>query len=179
MLMAEEKLLQRQTALVTLNAALLGQALPVLEEIDGASYSGVSSIGGQMRHVIEFYECFLDGLSSARIDYDARRRDLVLEQSRPAAIGRVQALIGRLTTEPKLRGDGAIFVRMEDAAAVGLAEQYLASSIGRELQALSSHTIHHFALIAMTLRAMGRAVDPDFGVSPSTLRHRAELEEAA
>jgi hypothetical protein len=50
---------------------------------------------------------------------------------------------------------------------------YLISSIGRELQALSSHTIHHFALIAITLRLHGFDVDQDFGMSPSTLRYQA------
>ena len=36
---------------------------------------------------------------------------------------------------------------------------------------LSSHTIHHFALIGITLRESGLAVDPDFGVANSTLRN--------
>jgi hypothetical protein len=31
-------------------------------------------------------------------------------------------------------------------------DPFLLSSVARELQALSSHTIHHFAVMAMTLR---------------------------
>ena len=46
-------------------------------------------------------------------------------------------------------------------------------SVSRELQVLSSHTIHHFALIAMTLRLHGIEMDPDFGMAPSTLRYLA------
>jgi hypothetical protein len=38
---------------------------------------------------------------------------------------------------------------------------------------LCSHAVHHFALIAMILRAHGIDVDPKFGVAPSTLRDRA------
>jgi hypothetical protein len=49
----------------------------------------------------------------------------------------------------------------------------MVSSVRRELQALSSHTIHHFALMAVTLRAHGLEVDPAFGMSPSTLRYQA------
>ena len=58
-------------------------------------------------------------------------------------------------------------MRMENA------DVWLVSSIGRELQALSSHTIHHFALIAITLRLHGVEVSPDFGMSPSTLTYLA------
>jgi hypothetical protein len=56
------------------------------------------------------------------------------------------------------------------------------SSTGRELQTLSSHTIHHFALIAMTLRVLGHKVDRDFGMAPSTLRYmssRSKVETPA
>jgi hypothetical protein len=54
------------------------------------------------------------------------------------------------------------------------------SSLSRELQVLSSHTIHHFALIAVTLRAHGVQMDADFGMAPSTLRHlAAKTAEAA
>ena len=68
---------------------------------------------------------------------------------------------------------------MEDADAMQVQDRFLTSSIGRELQILSSHTIHHFALIAMTLRAMGYHVDRDFGMAPSTLRFNAALKAAA
>jgi hypothetical protein len=59
-------------------------------------------------------------------------------------------------------------------------EDWLPSTISRELQALSSHTIHHFALIAVILRLHGIFLDPEFGVSPSTLRYQAaKFAEAA
>ena len=52
--------------------------------------------------------------------------------------------------------------------------------ISRELQVLSSHTVHHFALIAVTLRMHGVEMDPDFGMAPSTLRYLAsKTAEAA
>jgi uncharacterized damage-inducible protein DinB len=48
---------------------------------------------------------------------------------------------------------------------------WTATTFGRELQYLLSHTVHHFALIGVMLRLLG--VDPgsDFGVAPSTLRY--------
>src|SRR5215831_7654365 len=121
-----------------------------------------------MRHVLEFYECFLNGLGKGRIDYDSRKRNHILEKSRSAAVETAQRLICELEQARDLPGDCFLSVRMEDSED----EVWLASSFARELQSLASHTIHHFALIAMTLRLHGVNVDPDFGVSPSTLSYR-------
>ena len=51
------------------------------------------------------------------------------------------------------------------------------SSLARELQFLTSHTIHHFAVIALILRAMDVEVDREFGVAPSTLRYWTEAAD--
>jgi hypothetical protein len=64
-------------------------------------------------------------------------------------------------------------VRVEDAQSAHLDDSYMTSSVGRELQVLSSHTIHHFALIAVTLKALGVYIDSDFGMAPSTQRYLA------
>ena len=180
--MANLELFERQTALVRMNGDWLRQALRLLDGLDDKAYltspraMAPHKVAGHMRHIIEFYECFLEGLELCHVDYDARRRDPAIESSPKVAMERIVALLDRLEFEPALRGDGAIFVRLEDASALQLAEPFLLSSVGRELQVLSSHTIHHFALIAMTLRAHGRPVAPDFGVAPSTLSFRKRLE---
>jgi hypothetical protein len=114
----------------------------------------------------------LDGLGAGVIDYDARRRDTNIECSPAAAIMAMRRVSDRLREDPRLHNDRPLIVRMEDAAA-GNCHGLLPSSLSRELQALRSHTIHHFALIAMTLQLWGVAVDSDFGVAPSTLRCRA------
>jgi uncharacterized damage-inducible protein DinB len=126
-------------------------------------------IGGHLRHCVEFYECFLDGLPAGLADYDRRLRDPLVEHDRGSAIERLAAMIVRLSTE-ELAEDYAILARVEGAAG----SEPVESSLARELGFLLSHTIHHFALIAMTMRALGLPVDPGFGVSPSTLHHRRE-----
>ena len=156
------------TELIQANLEWLRQATGLL---NGISKSAFGEISGHMRHIIEFYECFLDGLPAGRIDYDARKRDQSMERSAVAADARIQSLNDRLRTAPELRGDALVWVRFEESCAT--------SSVGRELQVLSSHTVHHFALIALTLRAHGVAVDPRFGVARSTLRHQAARFEAA
>lgn len=175
----------RHEFLIGLNVAWLRQAEALLDRLSDAVYTASPSdlaphkAGGHLRHILEFYECFLAGLAGGRIDYDARKRDLSVESSRAAARKRIGALILRLETEPALRSESSVRVRAEDSTESRIAEPFLLSSVGRELQVLSSHTIHHFALMAMTLRALGVPVDPDFGMAPSTLRYRAVQAEAA
>jgi hypothetical protein len=68
-------------------------------------------------------------------------------------------LSDRLKTAPELRGDALVWVR---SGRVVRDVHPLAANC----RCLSSHTVHHFALIALTLRAHGVAVDPKFGVAP-------------
>lgn len=174
----------KNTDLVATNIAWLQQALELIGRMDEASFASAPKtlagyrVGSHLRHILEFYECFLSGIEWLRIDYDARRRDETVENSRFAASERIRLLIRRLEHDPRLDEDTAVLVRIEDAAGRS-GDPWLMSSIGRELQALSSHTIHHFALIAVTLAAHGVAVDPDFGMSSSTIRFNTARAAAA
>ena len=185
--MAEQSgqdLVQRQQTLVERNVTWLSQAAGLLERIEYHEFTespqnlAPHRVAGHLRHILEFYECFLDGLDWSHIDYDARRRDASIERSRAAAIQRIESIIERLRSAPQLRGDSVIWVRMEDVESNCPADPFTTSSVSRELQVLSSHTIHHFALIGMTLRAHGVALDEDFGVAPSTLTYRNNKQAA-
>ena len=174
------ELLERQARSVRTNVAWLRQAERLLEGLNREQFlsspAGLAPhrASGHVRHIIEFYECFLAGLPAGRIDYDARRRDPLLEGSREEAIRRLRVLATRLESDPHLTRDRAILLAREDSQALHADELPLTSSIGRELQFLSSHTVHHFALIAMTLRALGVQVEENFGVAPSTVRHSVQ-----
>jgi hypothetical protein len=176
----------RQSILIEINVRWLRQALRLLERLDDEAYSTTPSgfaphrAGAHLRHILEFYQSFLEGLEWSHIDYDARRRDEAIERSRDAASAAMRSIIRSLETSQELRGERIIWVRMEDAEANAVRESFMESSISRELQGLSSHTIHHFALIAMTLRMHGVKMDPDFGMAPATLRYLAsKTAEAA
>jgi hypothetical protein len=181
---ATSSLTPRQSALIATNIRWLRQALRLLERLDDSVYSSTAPgfaphrAGAHLRHILEFYQCFLDGLEGSRIDYDMRRRDESIERSRHTAAIAIRTIIRALAT--RAEQERIVWVRMEDADSVGVRDTFMESSISRELQALSSHTVHHFALIAMTLRAHGVQMDPDFGMAPSTLRHLAsKTAEAA
>jgi len=176
----------RPSALIATNVRWLRQALRLLDGLDdtvyGASAQGLAPhrAGAHLRHVLEFYQCFLEGLESSHIDYDARRRDQSIERSRHAAAVAIRSIIHDLETRAEVRQERIVWVRMEDAQGSGVRDAFMESSLSRELQVLSSHTVHHFALIAVALRALGVPLDRDFGMAPSTLRHLAtKTAEAA
>jgi hypothetical protein len=170
------------------NAALLDQAVEVLSVMDDASYSKPNSlfdgqrIGAQIRHVLEFYECLFDGLSSGYVNYDARRRDPQVEANRAAAIARLEAARNRLLSDPMLRKDDILWTASEGSADASGQGSFVLSSVARELQAVETHTVHHFAIIAMLLRHAGIPVPSNFGVSRATLMYWAagrDTREAA
>jgi len=156
----------------------LEQARQLVERLDDRTYSASPAgfephrAGGHMRHVLEFYDCFLAGLPSGYIDYAARRRDALLETSRDRAAARIGGIADRLRSDDLDGEDLGVMVRIEEIHdSPPVSGSWMPSSLSRELQTLASHTVHHFALIAMTLRAHGVQVDPEFGVAPSTLAH--------
>ena len=158
----------------------LDQARELVRGLDDESYglrieSLASSIGGHVRHAIDFYERFLAGLETGRVDYDERRRDTAVETRRDAAGRALEDLARRFANAPLEDVTHRLEVRLD----AGDDPVWTRSSVGRELVALSSHTIHHFALIAVALRVLGRPVPAGFGVAPSTLRHWAALDRCA
>lgn len=164
------------------NVMALQQGLDLLAGVDDQTYARRSPslpphrAGAHLRHILEFYECFLEGAPRRVIDYDGRRRDLRTETDRTYAVRRIHDLIEGLRGAC-LEGDELIEVRVEDAP--GDESGWLKSTPGRELQFLRSHTIHHYALIAVTLQSLNHPVPADFGMAPSTLRHLARRRQCA
>ena len=162
-------------ALIETNVCWLRQALRLPEQMDDAAYSTTPTgfaphrAGAHFRHIVELYQCFLDGLESSHIDYTAPRRDGAIECSRDAASTTIRRIIRSLQTHSELQGERIVWVRMEDPES-GM-RCFVESSVSRELQVLSSHTVHYSALIGMILRLQGFEMDPDFGMAPSTLRY--------
>ena len=158
------------------NVELIRQGLRVLEEIDGELYSkpepaiSSSAIGSHVRHVLDYYNRFLVGMGVGSVDYDLRERDIRVESEQAIGLERLRRLIGELEglrardTEPSVR------VKVDAASE----DSWATSSVDRELQFLRSHTVHHFALIAVILRLNGLDPGEEFGVAPSTLRHLKE-----
>lgn len=155
--------------LIAENIKVLREAKKLLEQMDDRDYSRVeaptfsSSVGSQLRHCLDFYQCFLRGLKAGKIDYDARERDETIEQNRSRAMQRIEQLAERLW---KLADDqSALWVKQDSP-------YWSTSSLRRELQFLLSHLVHHQALVAVMLRVYGFVPNEEIGVAPSTLDSR-------
>lgn len=155
------------------NIRFLEQGILVLQKMDEAVYEchahpfEQGGIGRHMRHVLDHYALFWDGLGGGVVDFDDRARDSEVEQNRLRAVALLETLRSTLTDWMETRPDLDRQVRVCHNGA------WCQSSVGRELQHLINHTVHHYAFIGLILRLQGAEVDDTFGVAPST--YQAQL----
>jgi len=114
------------------------------------------------RHLLDFYSRFCDTYRDL-LDYDTRERDTRTESQPSAAVERAEDTIGALEKLAESESSDRA-VRIGGSAS-------LSTTVGRELQYLMDHTIHHYAIIGMILMSQGVEVDGEFGVAPSTLEY--------
>jgi uncharacterized damage-inducible protein DinB len=159
------------------NSTLLSQAIDMIERLQthaAPSFVYAQAVGPHVRHIIEHYEALLRHLDNAHsnsVDYDARERDVAV-QSQPeitqAKLRSVAARLERYAQHPKWQLDTPLQTCLQTGAA-GQLQLTVPSSLGRELLFVSSHTVHHFALLGHYCKAAGLDLGHDFGKAPSTL----------
>jgi uncharacterized damage-inducible protein DinB len=159
--------------LLAMNMALLEQAILLVRDQPEGQFTNSckevfsSTIGQHVRHCVEHYEEFLLAFHEGRnLDYEKRPRDLRLETDTGEALRRLTAIHASLGELPDAASHS---LGVLDTGATAPSP----SSAAREMQYLLSHTVHHFALIAVIAGLGGISVTSDFGVAPSTLKHRA------
>jgi len=155
------------------------QAQRLLQRLDPVHYAMPhtqcfgSSIGGHVRHCLDHFELFLRGLKQGKIDYDQRERQTAVESNVEAARAKAEGILHQLRLlNDSVHEDTEIQVRLDCG---GDFVHWSRSSVGRELQFLASHTVHHFAIIGIMCHALGLAMDADFGMAPSTLRYQQAM----
>lgn len=157
------------------NIELIQQGLDLLRSLPAEAYnqeppaeSPAPALGPHIRHCLDFYLCFLDGLKANVIDYGSRSRRRDVETDAGTAIRELEVIQQRLAKLDTSRLGESVELRRDIGE--GEAQQF-GSTVGRELQFLLGHTVHHYALIAIGLRLEGVPVPDEFGVAPSTLEH--------
>jgi uncharacterized damage-inducible protein DinB len=133
-----------------------------------------SSVGGHVRHCLDHVEALLAGVERGAFDYDHRQRGTDVETSRAAALGAIRRLERQLPAFPAYPEGRPLRLSVTVSSALPPVE--VATTLGRELAFVLSHTIHHNALIAVLARTLGAPVPERFGYAPSTIAH---LEKAA
>ncbi len=134
------------------------------------------AVGPHIRHVIEHYLSFLGGLGHApdyRIAYDVRSRNLAMQSQPVITVAKIQELQRHMQAQVDRGGRALDMVAsvqtVFQSGENGEMDVAVPSTVGRELLFLSSHTVHHFALIAHYCKLAGVDLGERFGKAPSTV----------
>lgn len=156
--------------ILTKNTAQLSTLLQLLNLLSDVQYTQplkelkCSTIGKHVRHIIEFYLQLLTNENF--ISYDARNRDLNLENFTSSASERIISILDTLSqiTEDK---------NLSLDCSITLGEnQTINTFLSRELLYTLDHTIHHLAIIKIGLEfSLQIKIADHIGVAPSTLQH--------
>lgn len=163
-------------ALWQYNAALLAQAATMItrlrEEAD-ADFVYARAVGPHLRHIVEHYLALVNALAAGDrcVCYDARSRDLRVQTDPDATLSALKQLkesFALLAQDQSLDLQTPLVTRLL-AGARGEMELTVETSLGRELLFLSSHTVHHFALLGEYCRNAGVELGHDFGKASATM----------
>jgi hypothetical protein len=148
----------------------LAESLKLLTQEQYAKKCGAlngSTIGGHTRHVIELYQCLLNGYNTGIVNYEKRKRDLAIETNNKIACELLNGITQAINKENKYLQLEGCFTSITD-------EEYsISTNYYREVVYNLEHTIHHMALIRVGINALGNITLPeDFGVAPSTIKHK-------
>ncbi len=164
------------------NIKAIQTGISLLENLTDSEYNHLAdpyftaSPGKHFRHILDHYNCFIDGLKERHIDYDSRCRVSQIETDIQSAIKASNRIIDQLKTlefiliNEQKHAERTIQVTNCTSVESGTTAP-VESSLERELIFLHSHTTHHFSIIGAILKLQNHRVDPDFGVAPSTLAY--------
>jgi uncharacterized damage-inducible protein DinB len=149
----------------------LTRGVRLLEYISDDAYSNMSvppyysSIGGHMRHILDVFDCILEGVNSGQINLIARKRNEMAEMYTAHGLdyfNSIRKRLHELQTE-----DQDKIVRVTDDLGLGVVEANY--TLGGILIQAHSHAIHHFASVGYVIAQLGLQLpDDDFGFNPTT-----------
>lgn len=121
------------------------------------------SIGEHSRHIIELFQQLLLGYDLGIINYDARKRDKLLQQDILFAKQSIKALITELKRKNKSL---QLFTTYNN-------KQSIETNYYRELMYNIEHCIHHQAIIKIGLYYLEKNCSiENFGIAKSTIEYR-------
>jgi hypothetical protein len=126
-----------------------------------------ATIGQHTRHIIEMYQCLLNGYEAGVVCYDHRNRDVAIETNKEFA---KQLLVDIASKNNQPNKQLELIAIYGDPTAE---ELKVSTNYYRELAYNLEHTIHHMALIKVGLKELNRVhISENFGVASSTTRYR-------
>ena len=154
----------------------------VLEQISDDQYKtpsvslSSSTIGQHIRHSLEFFSCLYQSQATGLVNYDNRKREILLEENRPFAI---ECLSKLLTQIEEMDNQKELILELSYGQSAADPIR-VPSNFNRELVYNIEHAIHHMALIKIGLRELtpDLCTPSGFGVANSTLRYNQEIQKA-
>jgi uncharacterized damage-inducible protein DinB len=159
-------------------ADILNHGMALLDDCTFETYTRVhpgmfgATIGQHYRHVIDHFLCLAGGMIDGQVAYDERKRNSALERDLDHARTVTQMLLRFFETS----GESELRRPCKVTSALDYTEQKMVtvgSNFERELAYCISHAVHHFAIVRLMCAALSVSVPAEFGIAPSTLRHRA------
>jgi hypothetical protein len=129
-----------------------------------------STIGQHVRHILEFFLCLNDGYFWGVVNYDNRKRNRLIEESKDAAMIYIRKILEAVRIYHLEHG---LYLELSyDEEGEGNVQIY--TNYQRELAYNIEHSVHHMALIRIGIKeiAMYVQLPENFGVAVSTVRHQ-------
>ncbi len=158
---------------------LLRELRFMLERIDDDSYAAPApgrasgGIGGHVRHCLDHVGALLAATRSRICTYDRRARGTDVEKGRLSALRQIADLEAQIAalTHDVLDVPIAVETQSDTQGTMVIT----GSTVARETVFVSSHIVHHNALVAHLLAFRGTHVGARFGVAPATPLPHDEL----
>ena len=132
-----------------------------------------ASIGQHFRHIIVYYQELLNGIPSGILNYENRKRQILIESSLQFALTQIQGVINKVKV---LDFTSTLFLHARFSLSLNENSTVMLTSVSRELMYAFDHSIHHLAIINIGLQMEFPYIEipENLGVSPSTIRYREE-----
>jgi len=154
------------------------QLAATLQQLSAAEYAQPCStlrsntIGQHVRHIIELFQCLEKGYNNGTVNYEKRKRDILIENDKGIAEKLLNDIHGTLNKPNK--------ELMLEACYDDISNEQLTLSTNyyREIAYNLEHTIHHMALIRTGISEVSKiSVPEDFGVAGSTIKYRKQCAQ--
>ena len=158
----------------TIIRQLLEDVAAIVMAVDAETYRArpfkqvSGSIGEHVRHCLDHIAALVASRSTPTLSYDTRERGTAVESDPAEALRRIVHIESALDQWTAHRLDEPIYVTAMISDSGETVSGW--STLAREIAFVSSHTIHHRALIGILLAYHGIAVAERFGYAPSTPR---------
>jgi hypothetical protein len=150
--------------------AQLSESISLLSDNEYAQKSLLlngSSVGGHTRHVIELFQCLINGYKDGNINYEHRKRDIEIESNKKFACNLLDTIAAELQLPNKTLHLHGFYSENEAE------ECSVSTNFYRELIYNLEHTIHHMALIRVAINEVSNITLPEnFGVASATMQYK-------